>query len=136
MVRGGVLGGGLLATAAIIAAVGGRLHEGSIGPSLTRYAVIAGVLGAILLLIEILGRRHTDRQPRTYFYVSATRIQDGQALLITGPYATRDLAAGDIQRVRGELERRGLGPEYSWGVSESPDRFDGRLNAELGFQPA
>lgn len=136
MVRGGALGGGLLVTAAIVAAVGGRLHEGSIGPLLTRYAVIAGVLGAILLLIEVLGRRHTDRQPRTYFYVSATRIQDGQALLITGPYATRDLAAGDIQRVRGELERRGLGPEFSWGVSESPDRFDGRLNAELGFQPA
>lgn len=135
MVRGGVLGGGLLATAAIIAAVGGGLHEGSIGLLLTRYAVIAGVLGAILLLIEVLGRRRTDRQP-TYFYVSATRIQDGQALLITGPYSTRDLAAGDIPRVRGELERRGLGPEFSWGVSESPDRFDGRLNAELGFQPA
>ncbi|AGB27109.1 hypothetical protein Mycsm_07008 (plasmid) [Mycobacterium sp. JS623] len=129
-----VVGGcGLLALAATVAVIGARLPAGGAGPLLTRYAAIAGIVGVVWLLLAFLDRRHQPAQ--AYFYVSA--IQDGRAVLVTGPYATRDLAAGDIARVRGALAEHGsLDRAYSWGVSESPDRFDGLANAELGFQPA
>lgn len=130
-----VVGGcGLLALAATVAVIGARLPAGGVGPLLTRYAAIAGVVGAVWLLLAFLDRRRKPAKMAAYFYVSA--IQDGRAVLVTGPYASRDLAAADIARVRGALAEHGsLDRAYSWGVSESPDRFDGLANAELGFQP-
>lgn len=134
----------LLLLGAALALIGGNVQSGSASGAITvRYGAICAAVGAILLVVGGADRRNARRSgpaapahANNYFYVSA--IRSGYAAFVTGPYATPEQAAADVDRVRDlatEIGGVDVNHTYAWGVSESPVRIDGLANAQLGFQP-
>ncbi len=111
-------------------------HAGS--APLAHFGDVAAAGGAVLILLSWLAAKPERRTGN--FYVSAIDGY-GQAVLVTGPYPTREAAESDVERVAGQagrIDMTGIGldraaADYSWGVSESPDQHVGVANESLGF---
>lgn len=129
----------LLMFGAATAVYGGHVQKSgdSGGVSFVHYGAAYAAIGAVIVAVQLLTRRRPPPPSPSFYYVSA--IHDGQAVFVTGPYPSHDAAAVDIPNVRDALMKEQGGESgrfISWGVSESPHRYEGRANALLGFTAA
>ncbi|TXI65340.1 hypothetical protein [Mycolicibacterium mageritense] len=137
--RGKYAGWLLLLAGGLLTFVGGRVQHSDrqLGLAVSHSGAVAAGAGVGLLIVLLLIRnlRPAPTAP-TYFYVSAIRA-DGVAIMVTGPYPSRDAAALDVARVQARSsEFDGASNSYGWGVSESSVRHEGIANKLLNFQPA
>ncbi|MBU8839072.1 hypothetical protein [Mycolicibacterium goodii] len=129
----------LLLVGGLLTFVGGRVQHSDrqLGLAVSQYGAVAAGAGVVILLVLMVIRnlRPATTAAPTYFYVSAIRV-DGAAILVTGPYPSRDAAALDVARVQARsTELDAAADSYAWGVSESSVRHEGLANKLLNFQP-
>lgn len=137
--RGKYAGWLLLLAGGLLTFLGSRIQHSDqqLGLAISHWGAVAAGFGAVVLIFFLLIRnlRPSPTVP-TYFYVSAIRA-DGVAIMVTGPYPSRDAAALDVARVQARSsEFDGASNSYGWGVSESSVRHEGVANKLLNFQPA
>lgn len=141
--RGKYAGWLLLLAGGLLTFVGGRIQhtDRQLGLAVSHSGAVAAGAGVVVLIVLMLIRnlRPAATPVPTYYYVSA--IRGGVALLVTGPYPSRDAAALDVARVQAcsvqldALREGGASNFYSWGVSESGVRHEGVANKLLNIQP-